>query len=572
MQLVALQSGAKKRKKAEEKAQVAAAKIAGLLEGELLEEVVAAHRRVLGGLRGPPPPPPPPPAGSLETPAAAAAAAKDPSGWWAAAGRPPAPARYGRVLDPEEAVRAVAFVRAYDVGVAVTRAAGLAGLPQAVDAAAATGHLLRAALEHACVSRPALPIDKDTVPMIHRIGATSKPDAGGKKGDAAAAAAAGAAVAAGAVSAGAELALAGDIEVYDPAADAAADALGADLNEGGCAGEMHLVVAPVAAVRKRLQTLLDEWPGHPLLEQLAEICERVLALPLLSPLKQALTGLELLLARAQTWEEGAALHVSLSDELTACAKLALRWRQRELRTWPRLLARAAERHVARAHRTWFALHRLLRPPVTKKQKRAAAKAARLEREAAGDFDDGDGYDDVGDEMEEVDDGIDASGLTEEEREGLRQVTMALEEYIQGSTIGEFRARLDLLWQFHADLSVEARAAAAAAAAAGDDAYAEDAAAAAAAAADGDDDAFAANAAASIGAREAALANVLYNTWRYYVQFLPAVSRRVEAARAPAAQKLRDHAKVGLYKCVCGTTKFFCYSAQRQLKSLNSVYH
>ena len=152
------------------------------------------------------------------------------------------------------------------------------------------------------------------------------------------------------------------MEAYDPAADAAADALGADLNEGGCAGEMHLVVAPVSATRERIARLLEEWPEHPLLSQLAEICDRVLALPLLSPLKQALTGLELLLARAQTWEEGAASHVSLKEELTACAKLALRWRQRELRTWPRLLARAAERHAARAHRTWFALHRLLRPP------------------------------------------------------------------------------------------------------------------------------------------------------------------------------------------------------------------
>ena len=122
------------------------------------------------------------------------------------------------------------------------------------------------------------------------------------------------------------------------------------------------MVAPVAATRARIANLLSEWPDHPLLSQLAEICDRVLQLPLMSPLKQALTGLELLLARAQTWEEGAAAHVSLKEELAACAKLALRWRQRELRTWPRLLARAQERHVARAHRAWFALHRLLRPP------------------------------------------------------------------------------------------------------------------------------------------------------------------------------------------------------------------
>ena len=44
----------------ETKARVHAAKLAGLLEGDLLEEVVSAHRRLLGGLLGPPAPPPPP--------------------------------------------------------------------------------------------------------------------------------------------------------------------------------------------------------------------------------------------------------------------------------------------------------------------------------------------------------------------------------------------------------------------------------------------------------------------------------------------------------------------------------
>ena len=245
------------------------------------------------------------------------------------------------------------FARAYEVGTAITRAAGLAAMPSETDGAAATGHLLRAALEHAAVTRAALPAD--AAPFSRRVGAVVT-DGGAAKGS-------------GArtrrprgQSAAADLAAGTEMEAYDPAADAAADALGADLNEGGCAGEMHLVVAPVSATRERIARLLEEWPEHPLLSQLAEICDRVLALPLLSPLKQALTGLELLLARAQTWEEGAASHVSLKEELTACAKLALRWRQRELRTWPRLLARAAERHAARAHRTWFALHRLLRPP------------------------------------------------------------------------------------------------------------------------------------------------------------------------------------------------------------------
>jgi midasin len=72
------------------------------------------------------------------------------------------------------------------------------------------------------------------------------------------------------------------------------------------------MLEPVKAVQARLDALLAEWPDHPLLTQLAGICARVLSLPLAAPLKQALTGVELLLARAQAgrpwgcWEPGGA--------------------------------------------------------------------------------------------------------------------------------------------------------------------------------------------------------------------------------------------------------------------------
>lgn len=64
-----------------------------------------------------------------------------------------------------------------------------------------------------------------------------------------------------------------------------------------------------------------------------------------SPLKAALTGLELLLARAQLWQETAAKHVSLGAQLEAVASLAGRWRKLELASWRRLLQRTI-RHYA----------------------------------------------------------------------------------------------------------------------------------------------------------------------------------------------------------------------------------
>ena len=63
--------------------------------------------------------------------------------------------------------------------------------------------------------------------------------------------------------------------------------------------EAVLVQAPLRAVQARLADLLEEWPEHPVLTQLAAIAGRVLGMPVAAPLKQLLTGLELLLARAQ---------------------------------------------------------------------------------------------------------------------------------------------------------------------------------------------------------------------------------------------------------------------------------
>ena len=65
-----------------------------------------------------------------------------------------------------------------------------------------------------------------------------------------------------------------------------------------------------------------------------------------SPLKAALTGLELVLARAQIWEESAAKHVSLGPQLEGVAALATRWRRLELAAWRNLLNTTRSRHAA----------------------------------------------------------------------------------------------------------------------------------------------------------------------------------------------------------------------------------
>ena len=59
--------------------------------------------------------------------------------------------------------------------------------------------------------------------------------------------------------------------------------------------------------------------------------------------------MELLLARAQLWEESAAKHVSMAPQLASLAGLATRWRRLELASWRCLLLKTAERHAAGLH-------------------------------------------------------------------------------------------------------------------------------------------------------------------------------------------------------------------------------
>lgn len=114
------------------------------------------------------------------------------------------------------------------------------------------------------------------------------------------------------------------------------DAAAIDINTEN-PPELALALHPLARVLRRLGDLLREWPDHPVLQQLQKICERIVALPTGAPLVKALVGLELLLTKAQIWQEGAARHVSLAAELDEVARLVARWRKAELASWPSLL-------------------------------------------------------------------------------------------------------------------------------------------------------------------------------------------------------------------------------------------
>ncbi|CAN0109706.1 unnamed protein product [Ectocarpus sp. 6 AP-2014] len=127
----------------------------------------------------------------------------------------------------------------------------------------------------------------------------------------------------------------------------------------GNVAETRLADVPLASVLRRVAGLLEDFPGHGVLIQLARVADRVRRMPLHSPLAAVLAGVELTLRKAQDWEQHAHRGVSLKDELRSLSSLVVRWRAIELKSWPQLLDAREGAFVLRANRWWLHLHRLL---------------------------------------------------------------------------------------------------------------------------------------------------------------------------------------------------------------------
>ncbi len=192
--------------------------------------------------------------------------------------------------------------------------------------------------------------------------------------------------------------------------------------------------------------------------------------------------------------------MSIKPQLTTIAALATRWRKLELASWRNTIAAAAAAHAAGANRLWFHLYQLLLaqpamrapPPPNPNHDAAGARGPG----AAG-----------------------AAAEEEEEERWYRGAVSTLEAVMQTSTVGEYRARLQLLGSFLAHLRVR---------------LAQHDGGAAAAAADvpgggagGTEVEEGAVAPERLAARQRLLAAALGNVLAYYSQFSPAVDEAIK---------------------------------------------
>lgn len=134
---------------------------------------------------------------------------------------------------------------------------------------------------------------------------------------------------------------------------------GIDFHRDPMVKEVVLVARPLQDLMIKVQSLLAMWPEHAILQQIVLIADRIRNFEISSPLARTLTGVELLLRKAQDWEAYAARDFSIASELGALSALVTRWRKLELYSWPYLLQVKEKHHRLIAHKTWFSMYSLL---------------------------------------------------------------------------------------------------------------------------------------------------------------------------------------------------------------------
>nr|XP_056712126.1 midasin [Euleptes europaea] len=217
---------------------------------------------------------------------------------------------------------------------------------------------------------------------------------------------------------------------------------------------------------KEVRVLLREWPDHPVLVQLLVVMDRICSFPLSSPLSKFLNGLEILLAKAQDWEDTASRAVSLRKHLDLVTQLIIQWHKLELNCWSVSLDNTMQRQTEKSMKHWLSIYQIIE---------------KYQQEQ------------IGKNTEEM---------------SLTAVVSTLQAFMEGSTLGEFHTRLQMLLEFHCHVLLMPQV-------------------------EGND----------------ILCNVLWNLYHYYKQFSECVQARLTELRQPIEKELKEFVKISKWNDV-----------------------
>ncbi|XP_048350337.1 midasin isoform X2 [Sphaerodactylus townsendi] len=217
---------------------------------------------------------------------------------------------------------------------------------------------------------------------------------------------------------------------------------------------------------KEVRVRLQEWPDHPVLVQLLVVMDRICSFPLSSPLSKFLNGLEILLVKAQDWEEAASRAVSLRKHLELVTQLIIQWHKLELNCWSVSLDNIMQHQTEKSMKHWLSVYQI----IEKYQQQQIEKKT--------------------------------------EEMNLVAVVSTLQAFIEGSTLGEFHTRLQMLLEFHCHVLLMPQV-------------------------EGND----------------MLCNVLWNVYHYYKQFSECVQARLTELRQPIEKELKEFVKISKWNDV-----------------------
>ncbi|XP_053201397.1 LOW QUALITY PROTEIN: midasin-like [Panonychus citri] len=170
--------------------------------------------------------------------------------------------------------------------------------------------------------------------------------------------------------------------------------------------ECYTILEPLK--NRIINELLPQFPGNPMLHQLLKIIERLYTLDINSPLAKIVTGLEVLLRAAEDWEQMAHRKIKLVEQLTPVTSLVIKWRKMELKCWSTLLE-SVHREIEHKQiaKNWFHFYSMIHSMLS----------------------------------------MDESLMDDSNEENEKQLLSLLKQFLEESTIGQFKPRLNLLRNF-----------------------------------------------------------------------------------------------------------------------------
>ena len=244
---------------------------------------------------------------------------------------------------------------------------------------------------------------------------------------------------------------------------------------------------PMQNLLTRIGQLLTAFPGHAILVALGQVVERVRQLDIQTvSLGKVMSGLEVILRKAQDWEQHASQHVSLGKPLKDISSVVTTWRKLELHTYSHLLTIRENKRSLQAKRHWPRIYSLVhksrvlrevKPLVNYKSPLWVWKGHT---------------------------GVAATLGMDIDTKGIKDLAQVLDTFILTSSIAEFKARLELIESFANELATECKVS---------------------------------------GSQRLPLARLFQSLWNYYAHFVPLLMQTKDNLREPIEKSLKEEVKL-----------------------------